>query len=61
MRRLLAAAALGLGMLATTAPAADACAFQQCPYGQITCSVISCPLVCTPRLPVLNHDVCVFR
>jgi hypothetical protein len=53
--RLLAAAALGLGLLASGAPAANACAWQYCPGTSIVCAELGCPLYCTPvRPPVVR-------
>lgn len=45
MTRFLTATALGIGLLATVAPAspANACEFSQCAWGQIVCTEISCP------------------
>lgn len=63
MTRLLTAAALSVGLLATIAPAtpANACEFSQCAWGKIVCSVVDCPIVCTRTLPVVNRDVCIGR
>jgi hypothetical protein len=49
MTRLLAAAALGLGLLATNTPA-NACEFSQCAWGKIVCAEVGCPIVCTPAV-----------
>lgn len=61
MRRLLAASALGVGLLATLTPApANACEFSQCAWGQIVCSVVNCPIFCY-RVPVAERTVCIAR
>jgi hypothetical protein len=58
MTRLLAAAALAVGLLATTTPAANACDWEHCPGTSIICSTFGCPLYCTPDLPVVNRHLC---
>ena len=45
MKRLLLAAALGAGLLATHTPA-NACEFRQCAWGKIICSTVTCPRYC---------------
>ncbi len=47
MKRLLLAAALGAGLLGATSAPANACAFSQCPWGKVVCSVTRCPIYCT--------------
>jgi hypothetical protein len=44
--RLLAAAALSLGVLASAAPAANACDLDHCPWSAPVCAVVDC----TPAL-----------
>jgi hypothetical protein len=61
MTRLLAAAALGLGLLATATPAANACDAQHCPWSKPVCDTIGCPVYCTGNIPVANRNVCVLR
>jgi hypothetical protein len=58
MTRLFVAAALGLGLLATVAPAATACDWEHCPGTSIVCATFGCPLYCTPNLPVADRRVC---
>ncbi len=58
MRRLLAVAALGLGLVATPAPAANACAWEYCPGTSIVCQEFGCPVLCY-RVPVAQRSVCV--
>jgi Zn-finger protein len=62
MRRFLATAALGIGVLATVAPVApaNACEFSQCAWGKVVCSVTSCPIFCT-RNPVNGRTICIAR
>lgn len=62
MRRLLAAAAVSAGLVVTIVPAApaNACAFSQCPWGQVVCSAVSCPIFCTD-VPVADRRVCIAR
>ena len=61
MRRLLAASALSVGLLATVAPApANACEFSQCAWGKIVCSVVDCPIFCY-RVPVVERSGCIAR
>jgi len=62
MRRFLAAAALGIGVLATVAPAtpASACEFSQCAWGKVVCSVVNCPIICA-NVPVADRTVCIAR
>jgi hypothetical protein len=59
MARLLAAAVLAVGMLATVAPAANACAWEHCPVTGTVCAEYGCPVYCTPRDPVTDTEVCV--
>ena len=58
MTRLLAAAALGLGLLATSTPA-NACAWEYCAGTSVVCAEFGCPVWCTPNVPVADRRVCV--
>lgn len=61
MRRFLLAASLGLGLVATAAPAANACSWTYCPGTSIVCAEMGgCPLYCT-RVPVAERTVCIGR
>lgn len=62
MTRLLAGAALSLGLVATLAPAtpANACEFSQCAWGKIVCSAVSCPIFCY-EVPVAERRICIAR
>jgi hypothetical protein len=62
VRRFLATAALGIGVLAAAAPVApaNACEFSQCAWGKVVCSVVNCPIFCT-RVPVAERTVCIAR
>jgi len=59
VKRLLLAAALGAGLLATVSPA-NACEFRQCAWGQIVCSTVYCPRYCVYVSPA-NRSVCVIN
>lgn len=49
MTRIIAAAALGLGLLATVAPAAGACAWEHCAGTSVVCAELGCPVFCLPE------------
>lgn len=58
MTRTLTAAALVAGILATGAPAANACAWEYCAGTSVVCATFGCPLYCQ-RVPVADRSVCV--
>lgn len=56
MTRVLAAAALGLGLMLTGAPAAEACEPSRCPWTALFCREFGCPVAC---YQVADEYVCV--
>jgi hypothetical protein len=59
MSRLLAAVALGAGLLLAPTSPAVACDFEHCPGTSVVCAQLGCPLVCTTNLPVVDRHICI--
>jgi hypothetical protein len=56
--RLLASAAVAVGLLATFTPAAQACQFSQCTWGRPVCNVVHCPIYCR-EITVVDRRICI--